>query len=430
MLDLHQLCRLETRPITADYCDQLRGLLNLGIPATYTLEQAAAYNAEEAGTTPEPTTGDTTPLHILCGSYPDDATADETAVVVELMDILMEYGAGWNHTDGDNWTPGCVLVHRKLTDTPLYSRMVSAGVRAELLLRKVSEYDMEVLSDDEAAQLEFEQQQQQQQDETEAETEAETKGEIEAETPAEIEPQITKPDDSNDAPDAPSLNQQSYLNTKLEYTDDALVTADRKDGVMMAWETQLMELGAKLLFSQAEPENTLVLNIGFGMGIIDNFIQQRNPKRHYICEAHPDVLAKMKLDGWYDKPNVVVLEGRWQDNLDKLLLDGVFFDGIYYDTFSEHYADMLELYDYVVGLLKPRGVFSFFNGLGADRQVVYDVYKELVDLDLANYGLTCRFEPVPVPASDMENVWDDVKRLYWACPTYYHPQALFAAFEE
>lgn len=422
MLDLHQLCLLTQRPITSEYSQKLRSLLESGIPATYTLEQAAAYNAEEQGLEAPETSGDTTPLHILCSAYPEDATADETTVVLELMDILMEYGAGWNHTDGDNRTPGCVLVHRKLTDTPLYKRMVSAGVQAELLLRKVSEYDMEVLSDDEVAQLELQQAQEAEQPEPETKEEIEVK-----QLETKVEPEI---DDGQDAPDAPSLNQTSYLNTKLEYTDDALVTAERKDGVMMAWETQLMELGAKLLFAQAEPDNAVVLNIGFGMGIIDTFIQQKNPKKHYICEAHPDVLAKMKQDGWYAKPNVVVLEGRWQDNLDALLLEGVFFDGIYYDTFSEHYADMLELYDYVVGLLKPQGVFLFFNGLGADRQVVYDVYKELVDLDLSNYGLTCKFEPVAVPAENMANVWDDVKRLYWACPTYYHPQALFAAFED
>ena len=47
--------------------------------------------------------------------------------------------------------------------------------------------------------------------------------------------------------------------------------------------------------------------------------------------------------------------------LQKLLV----FDGIYYDTFLEHYQDMLELFDIIVGLLKPSWIFSFFNGLGS-----------------------------------------------------------------
>ena len=59
----------------------------------------------------------------------------------------------------------------------------------------------------------------------------------------------------------------------------------------------------------------------------------------------------MKIDGWYEKPNVIILEGRWQDKLNGLLSSSssseasVFFDGIYYDTFLEHYQDMLELFD-------------------------------------------------------------------------------------
>ncbi|KAM9888936.1 hypothetical protein OXX79_012509, partial [Metschnikowia pulcherrima] len=129
-------------------------------------------------------------------------------------------------------------------------------------------------------------------------------------------------------------------------------------------------------------------------------------------------------------PNVVILEGRWQEQLDKLLSSGeVFFNGIYYDTFSEHYQDMLELFDYVVGLMKPHGVFSFFNGLGADRQVIYDVYRKLVEIDLENYGLMCNFTEVKVPEDTMRkgdaSVWEGIRKAYWSCPTFYHPEARF-----
>lgn len=208
----------------------------------------------------------------------------------------------------------------------------------------------------------------------------------------------------------------------------------------MSWETGLMQLGCDSLFEGAKitsdetDSEVVILNIGFGMGIIDTMIALKKPTKHYICEAHPDVLRKLHDDGWYEKPNVVILEGRWQEQLDTLLSQGnVFFNGIYYDTFSEHYLDMLELFDYVVGLLKPHGVFSFFNGLGADREVIYDVYKKLVEIDLGNYGLQCKFTSVYVPASTLhinqdsneKSVWDDVKRSYWSCPVYYHPEARF-----
>ena len=213
----------------------------------------------------------------------------------------------------------------------------------------------------------------------------------------------------------------------------------------MAWENDIMKLASDTITSSASSasdseleQEVNILNIGFGMGIIDAMIQSKlksHPNaKHYICEAHPDVLQKMKIDGWYEKPNVIILEGRWQDKLNDLLSSSsssseasVFFDGIYYDTFLEHYQDMLELFDIIVGLLKPHGIFSFFNGLGADRQIIYEVYKNLLIIDLENYGLNCQFKEFNVPNEKFWNklqdksIWDDVKRSYWSCPIYYHP---------
>ncbi|EGW32015.1 uncharacterized protein SPAPADRAFT_61117 [Spathaspora passalidarum NRRL Y-27907] len=409
MSDLHDLCRFSTRPIDESYITQLHHYLKSGIPATYTVEEAANYiNGIEE--TPSTTT---TPLHLICMNVPLGCTDEELEIVEKMIEILLEYGAGWCFTDVNNETPGCILIRRGLKHVgKLYSQIVDAGVRAELLLRKVSDYDVEFIDPEDV---------EAQQNET-----------VESEVVVE-----SKDSEIDDAPDAPSQNQQSYLNTKLEYVDDALVTKDRKDGVMMAWESDLMKLGCDSLFKGAildgdtkeMDSEIVVLNIGFGMGIIDTMIQHQHPTKHYICEAHPDVLKKLKDDGWYEKPNVVILEGRWQDNLDELLSQGVFFNGIYYDTFSEHYQDMLELFDFVVGLLKPHGVFSFFNGLGADREVIYEVYKQLVEIDLKTYGLDVKFTEVEVPESTLKSndksVWDDVKRSYWSCPVYYHPEARF-----
>ena len=58
-----------------------------------------------------------------------------------------------------------------------------------------------------------------------------------------------------------------------------------------------------------------------------------------IIEAHPDVLAHMRSKGWYDKPGVVILEGKWQDYVKSYrLLSYGGFDVIYTDTFSEEYS--------------------------------------------------------------------------------------------
>jgi len=43
-------------------------------------------------------------------------------------------------------------------------------------------------------------------------------------------------------------------------------------------------------FTEAEDSSgRAVLNIGFGMGIVDNALQRRKPSRHVIVEAHPAV---------------------------------------------------------------------------------------------------------------------------------------------
>lgn len=422
MSDLHDLCKFPFRPITSKSLDELKYYLKAGIPATYTIEEAYNFTngIEEGGAT-----STTTPLHLIATHVPKDLSEAEMDIVNDMVRTLFEYGAGWCLTDVNNDTPGCILIKRELKDTPLYDQIVDAGVRAELLLRKVSEFDMEVLSDDEIPDLVGE-----------------------GESSVSVEEEAGKNDGKSGNNDVlenatdevieesqdPSFNQKAYLESKLEYKNDALVTENGKDGVMMSWETDLMKIGSESLFATADdPENVNILNIGFGMGIIDTMISAKTPTKHYICEAHPDVLAKMKEDGWYSKPNVVILEGRWQDLLNNVLSSGqVYFDGIYYDTFSEHYEDMLELFDFVVGLLKPSGVFSFFNGLGADRQVIYEVYKKLVEIDLGNYGMKLQFKEVTVPKETMakgneENgsVWDDIRRPYWLCPVYYHPEARF-----
>jgi type IV protein arginine methyltransferase len=59
---------------------------------------------------------------------------------------------------------------------------------------------------------------------------------------------------------------------------------------------------------------------------------------HVIIEPHPDVQQYMKSQGWYSKPNVKILEGKWQDYVGSPELLGVGgFDVVYTDTFSEEY---------------------------------------------------------------------------------------------
>lgn len=430
MSDLHDLCKFASRPIGKEYVEQLKYYLKSGIPATYTIEES--YNYMNGIEDVEPTTT-TTPLHIICQHIPKNSTQEEWEVINEMVQILFEYGAGWSFTDINNETPGCILIQRGFKDYEVYNQIVNAGVRAELLLRKVND-NIEFIDEEEDEEEEIPDLVEQEDKITQKDEDKKLEGdETQKETPQQHGKQNQEEQEgSSEITHDPAEHQDTYLNTKLQYKDDALVTTN-KDGVMMSWETELMKIGCESLFNskpmadyEDDEKDVNILNIGFGMGIIDTMINDKNPTRHYICEPHPDVLKKLKNDGWYEKHNVTILEGRWQDCLPNLLSQGVFFDGIYYDTYSEHYSDMLELFDFIVGLLKPTGIFSFFNGLGADRQIIYEVYKKLLEIDLENYGLQITFTDIALP--DL-NVWDDIKRSYWNCPVYYHPEVKFIDYQ-
>jgi hypothetical protein len=56
---------------------------------------------------------------------------------------------------------------------------------------------------------------------------------------------------------------------------------------------------------------------------------------------------------------VRVVFGRWQDVAGQLEK----YDGIFFDTYSEHYLHMRAFHDLLPQILKKDGIYSFFNGL-------------------------------------------------------------------
>ena len=105
----------------------------------------------------------------------------------------------------------------------------------------------------------------------------------------------------------------NYLEDRVTFSEDKLMDSESK-AVMMAWEKPLMEAHAKAVCSGGGH----ILNIGFGMGLVDNAIQQYAPVTHTIVEAHPEVYDRMLRSGWGEKENVKIIFGRWQDVLSKL----------------------------------------------------------------------------------------------------------------
>jgi protein arginine N-methyltransferase 2 len=103
------------------------------------------------------------------------------------------------------------------------------------------------------------------------------------------------------------------LEDRVSFSEDKIMDSDSK-AIMMAWEKPLMEAHAKAVCSGGGH----ILNIGFGMGLVDTAIQQYNPAMHTIVEAHPEVYERMIRNGWGEKDNVKIVFGRWQDVLSQL----------------------------------------------------------------------------------------------------------------
>ncbi|KAL3677392.1 hypothetical protein R1sor_027340 [Riccia sorocarpa] len=208
-----------------------------------------------------------------------------------------------------------------------------------------------------------------------------------------------------------------YLEERAEFSEGRLID-EESNAVMMAWENPLMAVHAKVVCSGGGD----ILNVGFGMGLVDTAIQSYAIAFHTIIEAHPDVYARMLATGWGEKPNVRIIFGRWQDVLPQL---GT-YDGIFFDTFGEYYEDMREFHESLPRLLKKDGRYSFFNGMCGDNAFFHLVYCQIVKLELAGLGIETEFISLPVRKCLEEETWKGIQHKYWQLETYYVPFCYFA----
>lgn len=368
----------------------------------------------------EPTTGET-PLHAAirsCGARTPaekSASGDIEAAKAVVQELFLS-GAIWNDVDSNNETPGCVAA--RLGQDDLYNECVSAGMRAELLFGLLDGY--EVLDSD-------------------VEDEDMTKddnGEAVA-APEDNKPQEDAPEDvilesDPDRAFSPpqteaTVTSAAYLRSNVTYADGKLVD-DEKNGVMMAWETSIMRSSVDALLPGL-PAGKRILNIGFGMGIIDGMFHETKLSRHHIVEAHPEVLKHIETspdcafgkeweasgpsEGAYK-----IHAGKWQEVVPRLLKQGELYDAIYFDTFGEDYSQLRMFFtEYVPALLDEGGIFGFFNGLGADRKVCYDVYAKVVEMHLIDAGLDIEWNELDIDMKGLDEEgkgeWSGVKRRYW-----------------
>ncbi|CAE6512088.1 unnamed protein product [Rhizoctonia solani] len=307
--------------------------------------------------------------------------------VIKCVELLLEAGTPWNAVDELENSPGDIAL--SLNDAECYELIRDAGLRSEFVLHAIQ-----------------------------------SKTSVTA----------LRAEDSTAAG-----STDEFLKSKLTYRTDengqeiVVVDIDGEEvGVMMGWEKPIMEATVRAL---CPPElNTggkgpTVLNIGFGLGIIDTLFQSLTPppSRHVIIEPHPDVLAHMRSTGWFEKPGVEILQGKWQDFINpekvgELIGEEGGFDVVYTDTFSEGYSDLYQFFENLGDLMAGQDSrFSFFNGLGATHATFYDVYTKLSALHLEDMALTTTWEDIDVhAAAEGTGAWGETRK-YFSLPLYRMP---------
>jgi type IV protein arginine methyltransferase len=340
--------------------------------------------------------GDTDTVASLVAEHPlyarqqDDATGKSPLMVasevghIHLVQYLLDQGAPWNAVDRCGQCAGNYATVAEHWD--VVNLLVDHGTRAELILSSIQRANYSNSPCDSSAAFA---------------SAASTTG---AARPVAHEPS-TKP---------------NYLRQRLTFIDSAILDEER-DAVMMEWERPLMEVHAQIMTDNALHKR--VMNVGFGMGIIDTILQSYQPSLHIIIEAHPDVYNKMLQEGWDKKPNTRIFFGKWQDVVPQLLREAVQLDGIFFDTYGEHFSDMEDFHKLVPHMLsKPNGVYSFFNGLAPDNLFFHGVACQCVKLQLQQFGLETEFLPCEIQVNSKE--WEGIRRKYWHDrDTYYLPRA-------
>jgi SAM-dependent methyltransferase len=182
--------------------------------------------------------------------------------------------------------------------------------------------------------------------------------------------------------------KKNYIYQNINIKDN-IILDENGNAIMMEWERSIMFASAKMICHNKGD----VLNIGFGMGIIDSFIQENNPYTHWIIEKHPQVIEYMKNTGWYDKKNVKILEGDWKDFIQYLPL----FDGIYFDIWED--LDHENLFKKMSYIIKPNGLLSYFNSPKDGHLNLYPFTQISTYTDLIRQGLFYDYSII-----DIENI--------------------------
>lgn len=246
---------------------------------------------------------------------------------VDVVRLLIKYGALWNAVDILGYTAADIAWSRN--HTACYNVLFQEGVRQSFLLNVIvrrADADMKP----------------------------------EENTQEDNSVRITDADATHLTLVSGSQNEVTYSNkdflrSRLTFSQDnhgQWRCLDKDNNMVMAeWENEIMLASANAL-CEGQHEGFSVLNVGFGLGIIDEAIQTYRPGRHVIIEPHPDALEFMRQLGWDKRPGVEIFEGTWEEYLmpendedGAIAMELGDFDAIFFDTYSQDYTGVYNMTD-------------------------------------------------------------------------------------
>jgi hypothetical protein len=141
----------------------------------------------------------------------------------------------------------------------------------------------------------------------------------------------------------------AFKDNTLEFSNTQIFDVQLGIEVMMFWEVPIMQKAAEYI----SHNNGDVLEIGFGMGVCADYIQEQGVNSHTIIEIHPQILEK--LNDWASgKSNVTIIEGDWAN----LSLTDT-YDGIFLDTFGDDNLDSFKTF--ALERIKSGGKITYWN---------------------------------------------------------------------
>lgn len=145
--------------------------------------------------------------------------------------------------------------------------------------------------------------------------------------------------------------------------------------VMEDWETPYM----KKLAAIATAKGGVILELGYGMGISAEFIQQANITKHIVIEANHEVADRARIFAGHAAHPVEVFEGLWEDVIDRVPDNSV--DGILFDTYPlselEIHKNHFGFFRTAFKKLKPGGIFTYYSDEIRDYHPVH--VQRLID---------------------------------------------------